>query len=128
MKPNFAFPPRVIITPTAFRLCSTVILTGISLFVCASNPAQSKPPDRPSEILGTWEGESKCTVPASPFHDEQVIFEIAQEKDNAAVNSLKMDGYNVVNGERQFMGALRCEYESAKKLLSCTSRGKNFDD
>jgi hypothetical protein len=39
-----------------------------------------------------------------------------------------MDGYKVVNGERQFMGTLRCEYESAKKLLSCTSRGKNFDD
>jgi len=39
-----------------------------------------------------------------------------------------MDGYKVVNGERQFMGTLRCEYDMAKKNLICTSRGKNFDD
>jgi hypothetical protein len=128
MKPNFVFPQRVIVTLTGLRLCSAGILAGFLLFLCVSAPAQSKPPDSQSEIIGTWEGESKCTVLNSPCHDEHVIYEIAQEKDKAAANSLKMDGYKVVNGERQFMGTLRCEYESAKKLLSCTSRGKNFDD
>jgi hypothetical protein len=113
---------------SSVNLCSAGILAGFLLFPFVSAPAQSKPPDPQSEILGTWEGESKCTVPNSPCHDEHVIYEIAQEKDAAAGNSLKMDGYKVVNGERQFMGTLHCEYESAKKLLSCTSRGKNVDD
>ena len=39
-----------------------------------------------------------------------------------------MDGYKVVKGERQYLGTLRCEYNSAGKNLSCTSRGKEFDD
>ena len=79
-----------------------------------------------SEVLGTWEGESKCTVPDSPCHDEHVIYEIAADK--GASGGLKMDGYKVVNGERVFMGTLRCEYQAAKKALSCTSRGKDSDD
>ena len=79
-----------------------------------------------SEILGAWEGESKCTVPDSPCHDEHVIYEIAADKD--ASGGLKMDGYKVANGERVFMGTLRCEYQAAKKVLSCTSRGKDSDD
>src|SRR5215469_18935083 len=79
-----------------------------------------------SEILGTWEGESKCTLPDSPCHDEHVIYEIAADK--GAPGGLKMDGYKVVNGERVFMGTLRCEYQAAKKVLSCTSRGKDSDD
>ena len=39
-----------------------------------------------------------------------------------------MDGYRVVTGERVFMATLRCEFEPAKKALSCTSRGKDSDD
>lgn len=84
-----------------------------------------------SEILGTWEGESKCTVPDSPCHDDHVIYERAADK--GASGGLKMD--KVVNGERVFMGTLRCEYQAAKKIrkrksqeLSCTSRGKDADD
>ena len=98
------------------------------LLSCPPVPAQSKSPDSSSEILGTWEGESKCTIPDSPCRDEHVIYEITPDKDKSASTSLKMDGYKVVNGERQFMGTLRCDYNSAKKILSCTFRGKNFDD
>jgi len=128
MKPSFVFRLRQVIAVSSVNLCSAGILADFLLFPCVSATAQSKPPDPQSEIIGTWEGESKCTVSNSPCRDEHAIYEIAQEKDAAAANSLKMDGYKVVNGERQFMGTLRCEYESAKKLLSCTSRGKNFDD
>ncbi|HEY6268731.1 MAG TPA: hypothetical protein VIX11_10565 [Candidatus Acidoferrum sp.] len=82
----------------------------------------------PSETLGTWEGESKCTIPDSPCHDEHVIYEISTEKDKSAAAPLKLDGYKIVNGERQFMGTLHRDYDSAKKNLSCTFRGKSFDD
>jgi hypothetical protein len=128
MKSIFVPPQQVRVPHSILRLCSAGIVTGILPFLCVSVAAQSKPPDPPSEILGTWEGESKCTVPDSPCHDENVIYEISPEKDKAAANSLKMDGYKVVNGERQFMGTLRCDYDSTKKLLSCTFRGKNFDE
>jgi hypothetical protein len=110
------------------RVLPIGVLVGILLFLCPSLPAQSKPPDPPSEILGTWEGESKCTISDSPCRDEHVVYEITPERDKSASTPLKMDGYKVVNGERQFMGTLRCDYDSAKKNLSCTFRGKIFDD
>lgn len=101
-------------------------LAGIFLFCAHSSVAQSNSPPNASEIIGTWEGESKCTVPDSPCHDEHVIYEITLYK--SAAGGLKLDGYKVVNGERQFMGTLRCEYDALKKTLSCTFRGKKFDD
>ena len=110
----------------ALRCWSAGILAGIFFFSCASAPAQSKTPDPAAEILGTWEGESKCTVPSSPCRDEHVVYEIATEK--TATSSLKLDGYKIVNGERQFMGTLRCDYNPSKKNLSCTFRGKDYDD
>lgn len=97
-----------------------------ALFLPVAFGAASGSPRDNSEILGAWEGESKCTVPDSPCHDEHVIYEIAADKD--ASGGLKMDGYRVANGERVFMGTLRCEYQAAKKVLSCTSRGKDSDD
>jgi hypothetical protein len=101
------------------------LLLSQTFFLTLAAP-QSNPPNNAHEILGTWEGESQCAVPDSPCHDEHVIYEIAADKDSSS--GLKMDGYKLVNGERQFMGTLRCEYEAAKKNLACTSRGKNNDD
>jgi hypothetical protein len=79
-----------------------------------------------AEMIGTWEGESKCTIPDSPCRDEHVIYEIALDKTTSG--GLKMDAFKVLNGKRDFMGTLRCECDSVKKTLSCTSRGKSFDD
>jgi hypothetical protein len=100
-------------------------LLGVVL-ACAPAAAQSKPAGNAAEILGTWEGESKCTVPSLPCRDEHVVYEIAEEK--TAMAALKVDGYKIVNGERQFMGTLRCNYNASAKNLSCTSRGKDYDD
>jgi len=105
-----------------FLLCS-LLSAGLA---CVSLSAQSKPANSSAEILGTWEGESKCTVPSSPCRDEHVVYEIAEEK--TATATLKMDGYKIVNGERQFMGTLRCNYNASSKNLSCTFRGKEYDD
>jgi hypothetical protein len=96
-----------------------------AFFLPVAFAAASGPPCDNSEIFGAWEGEAKCTVPDSPCRDEHVIYEIAAKD---ASGGLKMDGYKVVNGERVFMGTLRCEYRAAKKVLGCTSRGKDSDD
>lgn len=100
-------------------------LVGAFFLPVAFAAASGSPRDN-SEILGAWEGESKCTVPNSPCHDEHVIYEIAADKE--ASGGLQLDGYKVVNGERVFMGTLRCKYQAATKVLSCTSRGKDSDD
>jgi hypothetical protein len=66
------FIPRKPVVLFALRSWSAGILAGIFLFSCALAPARSKPADGAAETLGTWEGESKCTVPSSPCHDEHV--------------------------------------------------------
>jgi hypothetical protein len=123
------FPPARSDGRNPFRIGRAVgVVAAVSLFLCASASPQSKPSAPASEILGTWEGESKCTIPDSPCRDEHVIYEIAADKNKAASAPLKLDGYKVVNGERIFMGALRCDYDSPKKTLACTFRGRSFDD
>ena len=62
--------------------------------------------------VGTWEGESICTVRPSACHDEHVIYEISRKQ-----QKLVMSADKVVNGERQNMGDLECTY--ADKTLTC---------
>ena len=107
-------------------LRATPIAAGFLFLFAICSAAQSNSSRNLSEVLGTWEGESKCTVPNSPCHDEHVIFEITLDKNSPG--ALKSDGYKVVNGERQFMGTLRCEYDAPKKTLTCSSRGRDFDN
>jgi len=71
--------------------------------------------DDPRPVIGTWEGESICTVRPSPCHDEHVIYDITADKEKL---SISMD--KVVNGERENMGALPCTYKSS--TLRCTFR------
>ena len=85
-------------------MCLVALLTYCTL--CA---AQS----RKADVIGTWEGESICTVRPSACHDEHVIYEIIE----AGKDKLKMSADKVVNGERQSMGALDCSYDG--KTLNC---------
>lgn len=120
---SFFSPFRGLARPRNGALPRTLV--GAFPLPVALAAASGSPRDN-SEILGAWEGESKCTAPDSPCHDEHVIYEIAAGK--GASGGLKMDGYKVVNGKRVFLGTLRCEYQAATKVLSCTSRGKDSDD
>ncbi|MBA0086554.1 MAG: hypothetical protein HRJ53_16360 [Acidobacteria bacterium Pan2503] len=104
----------------------SLIFAGTLFLPVAFAAAQSGSSRDNAEILGAWEGESKCTLPDSPCHDEHVIYEVSTDKNVSS--GLKMDGYKVVNGERVLMGTLRCAFEARKKTLSCTSRGKEADD
>lgn len=78
------------------------------------------------EVLGAWEGESKCMVPDSPCHDEHVLYQITEDKKDPF--QLNMDGYKIVDGAPDFMGTLTCHFQSKTGALSCTSSNKDKDD
>ena len=95
------------------------LLLCIAFMTCLGATANANP-SRASdlaEVVGTWEGESICQVANSPCHDEHVIYEIADEKGKA-----RIDGYKVVNGEKQAMGELLCDYRSAEHFLTCSAK------
>jgi hypothetical protein len=78
------------------------------------------------EVVGAWEGESICQVTNSRCHDEHVIYEIAEN--NGAAGKVKIEGYKVVNSEKQWMGTLLCDYRSADHILTCAAKeGKPSD-
>jgi len=77
-------------------------------------------------VLGSWEGESKCTVPGSPCHDEHVLYQIAEDRKDPF--QLNLDAYKIVEGSPDFMGTLTCHFESKTEALSCTSSNKDKDD
>jgi hypothetical protein len=75
--------------------------------------------EEPSPV-GTWEGESLCMVLNSPCHDEHVVYEIKKKADSE--QDLTIDAFKIVNGEKQFMGALDCLWKKSEKLLECHYR------
>jgi hypothetical protein len=77
-------------------------------------------------VLGSWEGESKCTVADSPCHDEHVLYQVAEDKKDPF--QLSLDAYQMVDGTPDFMGTLTCSFESKTGALSCTSSNKDNDD
>ena len=96
-----------------------ILTLSLSLNVLSiSAAAQSKPPEPSSEVLGTWEGESKCAVPDSPCHDEHVIYRIATVKH--VPGKLVLHGYKVSKGQLIFMGTLECLPHSDQATLTCT--------
>ena len=83
-------------------------------------------PQSVKTVLGSWEGDSKCTVADSPCHDEHVLYQIATDKKDPF--QLNMDGYKIVEGAPVFMGTLACHYQSKTGALSCTSSSRDKDD
>lgn len=75
-------------------------------------------------VIGTWEGESKCTVPDSPCHDEHVVFRLADKNDS----TVKLDAYKIVQGSPELMGTLVCRYHADQSNLSCTGNTRQPDD
>jgi len=98
-----------------------------SLVVLAFPFAADSP--RPVDsILGTWEGESICTLRDSPCHDEHVIYEISHDSASGGPVSKdagpdwKMDAYKIVDGKKDFMGSLPCSFDDKKQTLSCFTK------
>jgi hypothetical protein len=65
-------------------------------------------------------------VPDSPCHDEHALYRITADTRNPA--QLNIDGYKIVEGSPQFMGALLCQYHVYKAALSCTASTGKQDD
>jgi hypothetical protein len=97
---------------TAFTVRGIAI---VALCICGS--AQTA-----RDVLGTWEGESICTVRPSPCRDEHAIYEISRSKDPDHL-TISMD--KVVQGERQNMGSLDCRYQPGHLL--CHYREDRWD-
>lgn len=70
--------------------------------------------------LGTWEGESICTVRPSPCHDEQVVYEIRPSK----TKGVTIDMYKVVEGKRELMGPLECPIATPTQLICSAQKGR----
>lgn len=98
-----------------------VLVTAAAALLCAIASAQSV-----KSVVGSWEGESKCTVADSPCHDEHVLYQIAQDKKEPW--QLSVDGYKVIEGSPEFMGTLTCNYQPKSGALSCTSSTREKDD
>src|SRR3954469_13040217 len=76
-------------------------------------------------VIGSWEGDSKCTVPDSPCHDEHVLLQVSADKKQP--DQLNLDAYKIIEGSPQFMGTLACEYRSKQAALSCTANTSQHD-
>jgi hypothetical protein len=79
-----------------------------------------------AEVLGSWEGESKCAVTDSPCHDEHGRYRIRADKQNPA--QLNLDADKVVDGSPVFMGTLACQYHAESATLRCTGNAAKPDD
>ena len=90
-------------------------------FVLLCAPVWSLATSSSGDVVGTWEGESKCTVPDSPCHDEHALYRIAADQKNPA--QLNIDAYKIINGSPEFMGAIACEFHASESTLTCATHG-----
>ncbi len=108
----------------AFHPMRTTLISLVSLLaVPAAWPQSSK---QLAAIVGSWEGESKCTVPDSPCHDEHVLYQISVDKKDP--EHLNLDAYKVIDGSPDFMGTLSCLYRPKQGALSCSANTSQHDD
>jgi hypothetical protein len=76
------------------------------------------------DLIGTWEGESRCTIPTSPCTNEHVIYKIAADK--SGIGKARLDTFKIVNGKQELVGTLDCTYR-AGEILDCTSNSSKTD-
>ena len=81
---------------------------------------------RNRDVIGSWEGDSKCAVPSSPCQDEHILVQVSEDKKDPF--QLNLDAYKIIDGAPDFMGTLNCHYESKAGVLSCTSSNRDKDD
>lgn len=111
---------------TLLAVKSSIVGAFAAVLLVTSAIALSSSEHSPnSAVIGTWEGESKCTVPDSPCHDEHVIYTIMPAESGGG---LTVQADKVVNGERQNMGTLPCRYDAAGKRLTCVTEGAKRSD
>lgn len=95
------------------------------LLILVLSSLGSPGPTDSAAVVGTWEGESNCTVPNSPCHDEHALYKFTSDKKDPA--KISLDAYKVVNGTPEFMGTIACDYAAADSKLSCTANTPKQD-
>ena len=66
-------------------------------------------------VIGTWKGESVCTVRESPCHDEVVVYDVTE-----AQGKLQWKAYKIVEGKEEWMGTLQCDHQAANQVAVCS--------
>ena len=66
--------------------------------------------------VGTWKGESHCTVKPSSCQEETVVYYISRASTGA---KLVMKANKVVDGEEVSMGDLECAWADPSHTLTC---------
>lgn len=69
------------------------------------------------EILGDWNGESKCVGSNTFCHDEIVVYHLTRSRKDATKVNLSAD--KVVNGKPEFMGEFDMTFDADKMTLTC---------
>jgi hypothetical protein len=104
---------------------SKLPLVVMAVLLCGLTTAFPRGAADPSGLLGMWEGESKCTVPDSPCHDEHVLYRIAADKQD--LTRVNIDAYKIVKGEQQFMGTIECKVPQPTTLSCVINKGRKSD-
>ena len=78
-------------------MCVALIMIAVSLLSSAARSASGK-----GDVIGTWEGESKCAVADSPCPDDHARYRMVDDQKDPA--KLSLLGYKAVNGDTVFMG------------------------
>ncbi len=65
-------------------------------------------------VVGRWEGTSLCQVKLSPCHDEHAVYYMKK----AGSHGYKLDGYKLVSGQEQFMGAIDLTFDARLNQLN----------
>lgn len=102
---------------------SSFVFTCLLLAFAIQSSAQIKPEWK--DVIGTWEGDSTCTVPNSPCHDEHALYRIRPDKDDP--EKLTLEGFKVVDKKAQFMGNLACKYAADSRTLTCSGNTPKRD-
>jgi hypothetical protein len=92
-------------------------MVTLALIACALSVFAQAPKD----LSCNWEGESLCTVPNSPCHNEHVVYRISQDKDVPSKYTIAAD--KIVNGQPEYMGDLHCTCDQSKSNLRCVKPG-----
>lgn len=67
-------------------------------------------------LVGTWRGESRCTVKPSACHDEVIVYHVVKA---ARPDTVTITGNKVVDGKEVTMGVFDCTWDAPNKTLSC---------
>ncbi|HZT57487.1 MAG TPA: hypothetical protein VFA21_02565 [Pyrinomonadaceae bacterium] len=82
---------------------------------CAAHAVLAPRADDGSNLVGDWEGESKCGAGFPSCRDEHVVYHITKPPDEAGNVSIAAD--KIVDGKPVPMGVVELKYDGAQHTL-----------